>query len=240
VTGTFQDVPQIPLPLTWQRSQFAAYASAAVPGATVQFSTLGVYVEAAGQTQGSIGAFADLVSLLDDTIASTDLTLALSYGNPFPASYGVIGSLSIVYVVPGTAQLQGSISLLAPVSQLAQGPVVPPLSPPRDVTIGGKAANVPLSSVGQNPVIAWTAPAHGTPDTYKVQIYSLDAAGTELSVTWIQTAETSVPVPPGVLQGGTQYALVITADSQHKDVTAPSRYSIPGATADALTATFTP
>src|SRR5262249_36779925 len=137
-----------------------------------------------------------------------------------------------------TKGIPGFITVTAPIKTLLQGAVTPKMAPPTGVTIGGMAATSDLMGVGDTPVIAWTAPAMGTPTIYRARIYSFDANGRK-TVADFYTTDTSVALPSGVLQMGTTYAAAIQASMGVADIKAPYRTTPTDAEATALTKLFT-
>jgi hypothetical protein len=176
-------------------------------------------------------------------LGTTDQTLDLTHGNPFPATYGALAQAVVSYHLAENLSspdsLDGAILVQAPIATLFQGPVVPQLSPPTSVTIAGKAATSDLTSVGETPVIAWKAPTHGKPTSYVVTIVSFDAQGKVMRA-HLTTSELSVRVPLLLLEKGGRYAAIITASTELADFNAPFRRSPTFASADALTMLFSP
>src|SRR5262249_34308054 len=148
------------------------------------------------------------------------------YGNPFPASYGVIGAVQASYhvllnVTGPTKYVSGWVEVSAPVDALLHGgPLVPTMSQPQGITIAGHAATTDLTGVGTSPVIAWSARAVGTPPRSLVTIYAFEVTGRHLAAS-IATAGTSVTVPPGLLQAGMTYAARVMADNMTVSLTKP-------------------
>src|SRR5262249_6591582 len=150
-----------------------------------------------------------------------DIALNMEYGNPFPAGFAGIATVAISYAIvediqgnlPASAKtLHGAITVSAGVGDLFNGPVAPLVSPPLDVTIGGKAANADITGAGTSPEIAWTAPKIGAPTVYQIKIHPVDAKGISSFVTTVTTPDTSVTLPQGILQPGLTYVAIIEAD----------------------------
>jgi hypothetical protein len=93
--------------------------------------------------------------------------------------------------------------------------VSPALGPPLAPQIAGANAFAAASGVGQTPLIAWTAPAIGTPTFYRLVVNKLGTDGSVVPVATIFTKNTFVRVPPGVLVSGSFYALQLSAVSSN-------------------------
>ena len=180
----------------------------------------------------------------------TDLNAAFVYGNPFPSSVPLALEVRAVFSVsmqaagatPGA--VYGQVGFDLPLSTLS-GPLVPRISPPRNVQVNGMSATVPVSGVGMSPVITWQAPTLGTADRYVVQIYRLENQGgmTRFApVGGVRTKGTRVVLPPGLLTAGAGHALVISASMNGGiDVEArPFSSSGAEALADAVVGPITP
>lgn len=243
LSGAFQDVPQNTLTVDWDTTAFVDRIMDAVPGAIVRGGFIQVNAEPSGKSWYSEGwgpylAFASIDDL------SADLDLSLEYGNPFPATYGVIGQVGVDYKIdvnaPGQERsLIGLMTVVGPTDTLLQGKVMPLVSPPIDVTIGGVPATSYLTGVGSTPVIAWQAPALGAPQRYVVTLYSFEPTDKKL-VASITTVDTSVTVPSGVLQQGTIYGARVSASTGQHDPEEPLMYPNHTSYATALTRAFTP
>jgi hypothetical protein len=119
------------------------------------------------------------------------------------------------------------------------------LSPPRAIRVGGALASTNPTGVGLAPALSWTAPATGTPTSYAVEIFRLDASGTASVGTPVATLVTQgsqIALPAGVLVAGATYfaRVAARADSPDAFASAPHRRGNVGTWADALTGTFSP
>jgi hypothetical protein len=243
VSGAFTDLAQKQVKVDWKRAAFAQVAAKAHPAATPQAIWLDIYGEPGGKDRVASGASPDLANLYDTT-APTDTTLDLHYGNPAPAGYAVVGLTQMGYSIPvqvaGQAQKAFGFARTSVLEDaLAQGPIAPVVSPPQEVTVGGKPATSDLTGVGLAPVIAWKAPAQGTPTHYLVYLSNYKGT-TSKRVATFYTTGTSVTIPLGILQSGQMYGVIIRADAYPYADKAPFRSSPVGGFADAITSLFTP
>lgn len=241
-SGAFTDVPQKKVTLDWKRSAFASLLASAGPDVALGAYQAYVYIEPGGPDRSSTSGEPTLMFVSDT--GGTDVSLDLSYGNPFPADYGEIAFVQVIYGIKenvqfSSNQLVGSTWVSGPADKLFQGPIAPGVSPVTGVTIGGQAATNDLSGVGATPVIAWKAPTTGKPTYYIVGVVEFTSAGRGLVATF-NTTDTSVTVPPGVLQNGGQYAAIVSAYTGDYDTKAPYRTGNTGAGASALTRLFSP
>ncbi|BDG05255.1 hypothetical protein [Anaeromyxobacter oryzae] len=154
------------------------------------------------------------------------------------------------YVAPGATtpvDAVASVGRREAMATLAAGPIAPTLTPVQSPLVGSSA----LSSVstptpvGSAPVVAWTAPATGTPTHYLLEIFQLSASGSASSSSLVAsfvTGATQVQLPPGVLSSGSVYYARITASASASDpfATQPIRSGGASAWASTLTGTFTP
>jgi hypothetical protein len=120
--------------------------------------------------------------------------------------------------------------------------IVPVLGPPRAPRIEGRDAFQAQTGVGLRPTISWSPPALGAATSYVVQIAATSANPAIPLVSLYVYGVTSMQVPDGLLQSGTQYAITITSVSAPWDKLdrAPFRTGMPYSTSDCVTAVFTP
>jgi len=122
----------------------------------------------------------------------------------------------------------------------ASDDIVPVLGPPRSPTIQSRDAFQAQSGVGLHPAISWKPPRLGSATSYTINLFSTDNSATSVSLTVYGV--TSVRIPTGILQAGTKYLAVITANSAPWDsLDRPVfRLGVPSSSADCATAAFTP
>jgi hypothetical protein len=120
----------------------------------------------------------------------------------------------------------------------------PALTPPREIKINGQAATADLTGVGTNPTVSWTAPSKGNAVSYTVTVRKLDPmGGPTQTISNVRTRETSVILPPGMLENGSHYFLRVRAIDRTPDPQAPYQYPGPSAgvsSAEALTSMISP
>jgi hypothetical protein len=118
--------------------------------------------------------------------------------------------------------------------------VKPELGPPRSPTVAGRDALLDQGGVGETPRLAWSPPALGTPNRYSVTLYDRTAASPVQALSAL-TPETSLVVPPGLLQPGHVYFAAIHAFVEPGfDWAAPRRATVPLSGWPTVTAAFTP
>ncbi|HET6330393.1 MAG TPA: hypothetical protein VFF76_06345 [Holophagaceae bacterium] len=223
-SGGFLDIPQSStLHLGWKRSALAAMTPSVNPNATVVQTEFGLWASPLGTGMGIPGDAFQLFTYDSGSVsATTDLDLGdLAYGNPFPASWTPLAETyftwSISYLAPGAGSaiplLRSSYTatMTLPTATAPLGPVLSPVQNPR---INGKDLFQNQVSVGQDPVIAWDAPATGVPTGYVVTVYQLknNAGASQLLRTGsMRTAARQITVPPGLMTAGNTYVVTISA-----------------------------
>jgi hypothetical protein len=134
---------------------------------------------------------------------------------------------------PVVIQNMGAMSTLGTLTDVwLQTPEVTPVT---GITINGDpldALGAPRMAVGLTPTIAWTAPAAEV-KVYTVIIQHLYRFpdGTMDRAAIIDTAATSLVVPPGVLVAGNAYSVTIRATKRGMDATRPVRMDLPTSSA---------
>jgi hypothetical protein len=110
----------------------------------------------------------------------------------------------------------------------ASKPLVPIISAPTSITIDGKDFAPNQTGISAAPAISWTAPTTGTADYYRVTILDFGPAATSginLQIWEFLTTQTSLSIPPGLIQAGDQFSVALAANSTPGSsfVTAPFR-----------------
>ena len=214
----------------FRASQFAAAVQGLVPtGFTnvgTQFS-VNLFGASIPTTEGvPLQAEADFLSYQPPSTTADAVSGPMTYGVPplYPFSpYGfIIYFPSLAFAFPGTTAAGSAVrtigmQMIQPMSALCAGPIVPTLTPVNGLTLNGADAFQPLTGVGLTPVLAWNAPAVGTPTRYIVivtQFFKSTNGLTTLGtvVGQIYTRERQVRIPPGVLSSGNTYSVDIVAD----------------------------
>lgn len=255
--ATFTAPPMQSASFDFRCAEFAAYKSAAAPAANLSASVrCDLYALAlpggASLSYGEYTSSADLLAY-STTSASDVSTGLLSFGNPFPSSYGVFGyaaaSYGASYTAPGgtiATTITATVSRRAPLAELTAGPITVLVGPPTSLRIDGADATMTPAAVTTTPTLSWSPPQIGTPSHYEVNVIRLSLrTGTTRT---IQTAfarffttETRLVLPAGVLTAGESYVFSIGSQLRPgADPQRPLRGALPSSSAVALTALMTP
>jgi len=117
----------------------------------------------------------------------------------------------------------------------------PRLGPPRAPRVAGLDASKAQAGVGLTPTVSWSPPSLGTPSRYELGLFDRTSGS---PVNWratVRTTATSFSLPPGLLEAGHVYGLVLAAVSEPNAApSAPFRSTLPFEQAGTLTAAFTP
>jgi hypothetical protein len=214
VTGAFAAVPQRHATLRWNQPAFAARAAEVNPAAKLTSFELTVYAEPGGTRStfpnpNVITAYVDAT-----TMTPQDQTLDLAFGNPFPAAWPLYACLTTGFSVAWLETWTFTNSVCGTLDTIAAAPGVPVVASPRDLQVNGKPATGDTAGMGVTPTFTWKAPALGTAAGYGLAIFRRDAVGDWQGVTNIATQGTSVTVPPGLLQAGSQYFALLSANTR--------------------------
>lgn len=236
------------LSINWSRSQFEQLRTLVNPGASDDYSNCGLFAQPGSGAHGFFTSSPDLV-FATPTNGSTDITMTMSYGNPFDPSWPLVAATGYAFAVSYTAAgatattIDGSVWSYQLLSSLPS-PIVPMVGPVLTPTINGSNAFAAQTGVGATPLIAWSPPSIGTPTSYWVTVRQVNNVGGKTQLAFVAnlpTQRTSVRIPPGLLQKGATYMFVITAYVEAIDYTVtPLVDAYPEAFADVLTATVTP
>jgi hypothetical protein len=233
----------------WNTSAF----DRAVPGA---HQTFGYRLQVASQPPPSAVSPYQYLVLLGVTAPSGALLAdrddgTISYGRIAPPSWTefVMASFYTIRMraAPGAkvaTEFGCEAWIYAPVGAVPD-PIAPAVSSVQAITVAGKDALATQAGVGTEPVVAWAAPAVGTPTSVQVRIRELDPVGTRYMTTPIAsfvTTGSSVKVPAGLLHAGRWYVAVLTTVSSPADrpSTAPYRRGLPWSEVTVVTEVFTP
>ncbi len=234
-------------------SQFVAATQIPAGGFTNAGIQYGVNVEGSSiptsqglpfQPQADFLSFSPPSSTTDQV--SGQMTYGIPAGYPF-FPYGFISYFpNVGFAFPGTSAGPSTVryagmQVITPVGTLCSGPVVPTLTPVRAITLNGADASQALTGVGLTPLVAWSAPAVGTPSRYTVTVTQFYVSGVTTLGTVVgsfTTRDLSLRLPPGVLSSGKTYSLEIVADDS---VAIGDAFHVLGeGTAGALSNTFVP
>ncbi|MCP3167779.1 hypothetical protein [Myxococcus qinghaiensis] len=251
VTGALQPVSQTAFTLDWRLSAYAGLASAVHPAATRSTPSFYVFPSAFGLSHGWLGNVGEVLSLTLPSGSAFDLTRPLTYGNPYPSSWGMVGyaqyQFRVSALIPDGSGLRsglyGVMLTHERLEDLVAGPVQPRVSPPRALTLDGVDATSSLQVGSLTPVVAWQAPTLGTPSAYRVYVFRRNGISlSPMGYVYVPGSLTQVRLPPGLLLAGSIHYLRVTAiDAPHFDLSrvGATLYSLPRRQADALSAFFT-
>jgi hypothetical protein len=170
--------------------------------------------------------------------------------NPFNPNWFLLAvsatNFRIPLALPGAAPTNAiaTIGITAPKSYFDSTTVVPLLTPAQNPTVDGKPFFTDAAISTLNPVVAWQAPATGTPSRYTIRTVKLYVQGgnTRQAVVGILvTNGTQVKIPPGFLEPGLSYYFKIQAlYNEGADFDAhPASGALPLAQADVVSAIMT-
>lgn len=255
ISGVMQPVPMTEFPVEWRLPRYTARATEVHPSATPSLPSFYVMPAAHGLQSGWVGYSGELLTLQLPRGSSYDFTRRLTYGNPFPSTWGMVGSAQYSFrtlqPVPDGSGSQfyvtGSMITYDRLDNLVAGPVEPRVSPPRELRIDGVPASVAREVGSASPVISWLPPTLGSVSAYRVSIYRLVNDGFPLSSIYrrfyLPGSATQVRLPSGVLEPRGIYFLRVTAlDAPSYDVERTPFTSIeqlPYAHAEAISSLFT-
>ncbi|MBZ4418767.1 hypothetical protein [Myxococcus sp. RHSTA-1-4] len=255
ISGVMNPVPMTEFPVEWRLPQYTARAMEVHPGATPSLPAFYVMPATHGLQHGWVGYSGEVLTLQLPRGASYDFTRRLTYGNPFPPSWDMVGSAQYSFrtlqpVPDGSGRqlyLSGSMITYDRLENLVAGPVQPRVSPPRELRIDGIAASVAREVGSASPVISWLPPVLGSVSAYWVSVYRVATNGVPTATSYrrfyLPGSATEVRLPPGVLEaGGIYYLRVAAVDAPAYDVERkPFNYGeqLPTSSAEAISSLFT-
>ncbi|MBS2030656.1 MAG: hypothetical protein JST54_22320 [Deltaproteobacteria bacterium] len=204
---------------------------------------------------------ADLLYVYNtDFSSSSPWTAAANYANPYPPSWPVVATASLVSYLKLTVDSRtGGALYVRPqyqyVDLLSSFPstLTPAISPPRDVLVNGRPSNVAQTGIGKTPVITWYAPSLGTATYYSVAVHQVDYDATAQRVSDYQVGSFIVPapttqltLPDGILDNSgatssSRFYLVVLADNNVGfSSSAPFRSVLPEESASTVTNLLAP
>lgn len=244
------------LAVDWRGSQFAAHLAEMGPSAVATGSTVAVEGAARDPIGGvpllsGYGGWPDLLVL--GGLPGTDVNLGtLSFGNPFPAPWGLFrlvryeGGVSLLAAGATTPKAIGTFIESLERFPVAAGPIIPAITPVRNVRLNGLDASAGVRGVTTSPTITWDEPTVfpvGSSYIVWVNRLSTDATGATVAtaVASFRTSNRSLQLPPGILAGDSEYYLHVTAtwDPSAPVATRPFRYGAPQASASYVSGIFT-
>lgn len=257
VSGTFQDVAlDRSVALDFRASKFLAHGAEVNPAALAPHASdvsLALTTLPGAAQHGFFGSSALLLNASMTTLADADLGV-VHYGDPYPASWGTVG-VALAYVdvplqVPGASQpfdAYGTVEVLSDAATFGAGPIAPLVTPVLQPLVNGATAFGPLQGITTTPTLSWSPPAVGAPTHYLVTLWPmvvLDGGVPQypfVDAGAVQTSDTSVVIPPGLMAPGMMYYFVIQAmvvPGEKPDH--PYRQGIHRASADVITSVATP
>jgi hypothetical protein len=255
LNGTLTELPTTTRTVDYPASSFEALALAAHPTATLfsnylDLGTLPVYDQF-----GAYAGFPD-VAYVNAPSGIGTFQPTFTFGNPYPSQWPLFitaqTSARVSYTAEkadGTPAAPRSFTVYTYAQELLPSgpptPLLPRVGPPRDLRINGAVATGTLTGVGPQPLLSWTAPSVGSPDYYSLRLYELFATSSgvtsRLQLTTLNTTQTQLRLPPGVLTAGKSYYVQVMAVSQPgMDPNKPSMLRPTYHTAMAVTGRFKP
>ncbi|WP_147447288.1 fibronectin type III domain-containing protein [Corallococcus sp. CA054B] len=252
LAATLEPVRQTPFSLEWRLNQFTRWRSDANPSGTLNYPSLSLVPAPFGYQHGWVGYQGELFNMWlprgeDGVIASR-----LAYGNPYPSSWGVVGTAGYSFRSPTPVVVgnrihypSGNIYVTDRLDHLIAGPIQPPVSPPRDLRIDGMDAYVSRVVGTNQPLISWRPPVLGTARNYVVSVIQLTAAsGANPTLRfYVPGDRTHVRLPPGLLLPASTYYVRVMAEGSPNHEPSRSPYItaelLPIITADTFSAAFT-
>jgi hypothetical protein len=241
ITGTLHEAPKKSLSVSWKGTEFVALLAEVNPSSILEKSLMRFDIRANPAGPGLWVGEQGTQALAHGTFSPADVDGQLTYGNPFPSSWNEVAVVSVTYRVPAASPDKGTyaggqarVGFALPVEALGSAPIAPRLRPPGLLTLDGKDIRAELNGgVSATPVIAWQKPILGTPKGYRVTVVGvLDSGGAGRLATF-RTKKTSLRLPPGLLEAGQHFALIVTA----YDGVDPDGL---GSTADAMSGLISP
>jgi hypothetical protein len=252
IVANLADAPRANFAAHLAIAQFENAATAGHPAAAIIDNGFYLMAQPGGLGYGYFGNSAQLLEYWP-AIGSSDMDSGmLSYGNPFPSSWGVYGTFetrfAVSYSIPGAAMpvvVHGGIVYAADLNMLSSSGAAPPVGPVQNLQVNGMPASGPLTGVTPTPTITFTRPSIGTAHSYLVRIravtMAVGMAPQTQDVASFTTQGTSVTVPAGILTAGNYYVIRVTAIFSPRDsFDAPDRGHFPYGTADALSGLIQP
>jgi hypothetical protein len=255
LSGSFVAPVQATMDVIWNRPAFDADIRARSPGSQpTNYSILAASVLPDAATRGLYGPAPDLVIFEPGFVTdATTVTAAWPYGDPYPVT--ATRTVTAIYSTHRFIQI-GAATPLAVFAEIQvdhdratlppQSTISPLIGAVVDPKVAGDDAFGSLAGVGLTPTLSWSAPAIGSASRYYVRVFQIEDVGgaTEITaqVAFLETSETSVVVPPDVLEPGASYVFEIgaRASPNHDPDPAPLGASLPEGFATITTAIATP
>jgi hypothetical protein len=240
ISGSFHEAAAVGAVLDFRGTQFAALADQVHPGVQAD-ATIELDADPGAPGREAFGGADLLYGSFDETTngGNIDEQLMLDFGSPFPADWTMVDAYATYQVeFSPEEKFTGLVGISGPLSMLKDAPIAPGISPPRNLRVQGQPAAMGASGTGLTPTIAWDAPSTGTATVYSVRIWQTDGKDV-LYRTNFTTTERSVVVPPGFIQPGAHYFLVVRASNSY-DPKRPFRDPLPMAYATTISGPIDP
>jgi hypothetical protein len=179
-------------------------------------------------------------------------TGAMAYGTPTQGDWGAhwiatvdrVLSVGLDGTFGGTGPQGGfpvSIRTMAAASPAVALPA-PVISLPRNPRAGGQDLFAPLGGVGLTPTFSWDPPTIGLPDLYTLMLLRFEVGGSSpwTYLALLNTTGTSIELPPGLLETGRRYLVILRATRRSVVEEAPLRLQLPISSASQVTMPFEP
>jgi hypothetical protein len=251
-------LPQLPASWIFDGTGFSALGSDVNPAAMGTSQVAGVQGVAGGTAYGPLGLRSTVLDISQVVTQTTPFAVGATFGNPFPASWGLMGFAQESFAVPytlaladggtrvvmrtGTVTIDDALSTFVPADG---GTLTPVVGPATSVLQDGMDWTVDQILLSDTPIVSWSAPSLGTPSHYLFSISQLAispaGAVTATTVADIYTTQQSVQVFPGILVSGQTYYFLVRSIYAPNGAfaTAPLQLSFPWDTADALSGLMT-
>ncbi|GEN10916.1 hypothetical protein SAMN05443572_10233 [Myxococcus fulvus] len=217
-------------PLDWRLSEFARQVPQVHPRALATNVWFELHPTPHTPAEQWMGDTLHLLRLVMPRGSDSDFASQLRFGNPYPSHWDVVGvvNYSTAYAaqMPGnpsrTVNILGGYTAIEKLEDLASGPIVPKVSPPRSLRIDWKPTSTPHEVGSVHPVVSWSPPAVGTATAYRVIVRQFFP----MFGVFVGTGSINVPgsvrelrLPPGLLEPGAHfYVSVLAIDAPFWDV----------------------
>ena len=209
------------LALDLRRGESAAMRPLVHPSAALTFNGFFVGAIPLGAAKGQAidyDGYPILMQIYGPAADTTTLSLNVAYGNPFPASWPLMGGsfaqFTTTHALAGGQQvpMRHNVVGFEDTAALNAGPHRPRISPPLGLQVNGVTGDQTLTGSGLT--ITWGAPTIGTPNSYRVNVNRLFLSGatpTSELAAFLITDRTSARIPVGTLAAGQRYVVQVYA-----------------------------
>lgn len=146
----------------------------------------------------------------------------IPFPNPYPGTWGATVTLQYAQTVsrqhPSATEPRGFISgiSLSAAAQALASPVVPVVSPPRSVQLGGVPFSMDQTGLSRTPTLTWAPPSLGTPSRYLLHLDQLQVStgrttARRVATFWLLPTDTAFTLPPNLLSQGQSYVFTFAA-----------------------------